>query len=170
MRYRHLVVVVAVSGALAAGGFAPSGTEGKEAGAADEAAIRRLGTDWQDAWNRHDAEAMASLLAEDVEFITVGGPKGWLRGRRQFTEDHAVKHRTRFDQSVWTTREVHVRPLRPDLALARVLWETVGDKVPHRKHGERREGIFTWVVEKKEGKWRIIASQNTESMPVLPGQ
>jgi len=26
------------------------------------------------------------------------------------------------------------------------------------------------VVEKKDGKWRIVASQNTEIMPVLPGQ
>jgi len=45
-----------------------------------------------------------------------------------------------------------------------------GGKMRHRKHGELREGIFTWVVEKKNGNWLIIASQNTENMPILSGQ
>ena len=138
--------------------------------ASDEAAIKQIGKGWEEAWNKHDADGMASLLADDVDFVTVGGPNGWLRGRQQFRDDHARKHRTRFDESVWTTREVHVRFLRTDLALARVLWDTKGDKVPHRKHGERREGIFTWVVEKRGGQWLILASQNTEAMPTLPGQ
>jgi uncharacterized protein (TIGR02246 family) len=137
---------------------------------ADESAVRQLGKRWEEAWNKHDVDAMASLLSDDVEFITVRGPEGWLKGRKQFTEDHAWKHKTRFADSVWVTKEVHVRFLRPDLALARVLWETKGDKVPHRKHGEAREGIFGWVVEKRDGKWLVVASQNTEAMPALLGQ
>lgn len=83
---------------------------------------------------------------------------------------HVRMHKTPFTDSVWTTKEVHVKFLRPDLAVARVLWSTTGDKVRHVKHGEPREGIFTWIVEKRDGQWLIIASQNTESMPVLPGQ
>lgn len=154
--------------ALALLGLAAGGPTADRA--ADEVAIKQLGRRWQDAWNAHDADAMAALLAEDVEFITVGGPRGWLKGRQHFREDHAAKHRTRFDRSVWATKEVHVRFLRPDLALARVLWETTGDKVPHRRHGDRREGVFTWVVEKRDGEWLVVASQNTEAMPALPGQ
>ena len=136
----------------------------------DEAAIKQLGKDWQDAWNKHNADALTSLLADDVDFVTVLGPQGWLRGLGQFKEAHARMHTTLFTESVWTTKETHVKFLRPDLAVARVLWETKGDKVRHRKHGELREGIFTWVVERRDGKWLIIASQNTESMPPLPGQ
>lgn len=137
---------------------------------ADRSAIEALGKRWQEAWNRHDMDALAMLMAEDVDFVTVSGPNGWLKGRAQLREDHSQKHRTRFKDSVWTTKEMHIKFLRPDLALARVLWSTTGDKVRHIKHGEPREGIFTWVVEKRAGKWLIIASQNTESMPPLPGQ
>jgi hypothetical protein len=54
--------------------------------------------------------------------------------------------------------------------VARVFWSTTGDRVRHIKHGSPREGIFTWVVEKRDGRWLIVASQNTEAMPVLPGQ
>jgi hypothetical protein len=52
----------------------------------------------------------------------------------------------------------------------RVLGSTTGHKVRHMKHGAPREGIFRRVVEKRGGTWLIVASQNTEVMPVLPGQ
>lgn len=57
--------------------------------AGDEAAIKQLGIKWQDAWNERDAKSMSSLVAEDIDFVTVLGPKGWLKGRAQFEEVHA---------------------------------------------------------------------------------
>jgi uncharacterized protein (TIGR02246 family) len=138
--------------------------------AADVAAIKKLAQQWEEAWNKKDATSMTALLSEDVDFVTVLGPKGWMKGHEQFHEAHARMFRTLFPESVWKNKETHVKFLRDDLAIQRVLWQTTGDKVRHRKHGELREGIFTWVVEKKDGKWLIIASQNTENMPILPGQ
>jgi uncharacterized protein (TIGR02246 family) len=136
----------------------------------DESAIKQLATRWQNAWNRHDADELTALLAEDVDFVTVLGPQGWMKGRPEFHRAHAAMHQTLFTDSVWSTKETHVKFLRPDLAIARVLWSTTGDKVRHVKHGEAREGIFTWVVEKRAGDWLVIASQNTEIMPIQPGQ
>jgi uncharacterized protein (TIGR02246 family) len=136
----------------------------------DEIAIKHLAKQWEEAWNRRDAKAMTSLLAEDIDFVTVLGPNGWMKGQARFHEAHARMFTTLFTNSQWTTKETHVKFIRPDLAIQRVLWTTTGDKVRHVKYGEPRAGIFTWVVEKKDGKWLIIASQNTESMPVLPGQ
>jgi uncharacterized protein (TIGR02246 family) len=171
MSSRHLVPVVALLGVIAVGaGTALTHADDKEDRAKDEAAIKQLGKDWQDAWNKRDADALTGLLAKDVDFVTVLGPKGWMKGQEQFKEAHARMFKTLFTESEWTTKEVHVKFFRPDLAFARVLWTTKGDKVRHVKHGEPREGIFTWVVEKRDGRWRIIASQNTESMPALPGQ
>lgn len=136
----------------------------------DEAAIKQLGVKWQGAWNKRDAKAMTDLLAEDIDFVTVLGPKGWLKGRAQFEEAHARMFTTLFTDSTWKTEETHIKWIQSDLAIARVLWSTTGDKVRHVKHGTPRSGIFTWVVRKKDGDWLIIASQNTESMPILPGQ
>jgi uncharacterized protein (TIGR02246 family) len=157
-----VVLAIAATSSLAAGQ--------EKGSAADLKSIEALGKSWQELWNRHDMDALSLLLAEDVDFITVLGPKGWLKGRKLWLEAHTRMHKTLFTDSVWTTKETQVRFLRPELAVARVLWSTTGDKVRHVKHGEPREGIFTWVVEKRDGKWMIIASQNTESMPVLPGQ
>jgi uncharacterized protein (TIGR02246 family) len=171
MKYLLLALLAGVFGLVAyAGGTAPTLTDEKLDRSMDEAAIKQLGKNWQDGWNKRDAAALAALLAEDVDFITVRGPNGWLKGRDHFREDHAGKLKTQFADSEWTTKDVHVKFVRPDLALARVLWATKGDKVRHVKHGAPREGVFTWVVENKHGRWQVIASQNSETMPPLPGQ
>src|ERR1700754_4288413 len=138
-------VFVAVTSVVALTAAAP--TRANEA--ADEAAIKQLGTRWQDAWNARDADGMTHLLSEDIDFVTVLGPHGWLKGRPQFKEAHARMFTTLFTDSTWTTKEVHVKFIQPDLAVARVLWSTTGDKVRHVKHGTPRTGIFTWVVQKK---------------------
>ena len=166
VRFTLVLLFLVLSGAS----LALLGPEPNSAPSDDEAKVKQLAARWEDAWNGHDADALAALLDEDADFITVRGPDGWIKGRKPFQEDHAEKHKSRFSESVWKTSEVHVKFLRPDIALARVLWETKGDKVPHRKHGELRKGIFTWVVEKRDGNWLIIASQNSESMPALPAQ
>lgn len=126
-------------------------------------AVEAIAASYQDAWNRHDMDALASLMAEDVDYVTVVGSRDWEKGRKEFKERHAEVHQTLFRSSVLTIKETHVKFLRPDIALAHVLWETQGDMVPDRKPGAPRAGIFTWVVEQRRGKWFIIASQNTEN-------
>jgi uncharacterized protein (TIGR02246 family) len=167
MNFRHITTVAFVVLTVT---LAAETAWSKTGRAADEVAISNLGKAWQDAWNRRDAAGLTALLANDVDFVTVLGPRGWLKGREQFLEVHAKMFQTIFTESVWTTHETHVKFLRSDLAIVRVLWSTTGDKVRHVKHGEPRSGIFTWVVERRDGNWLVIASQNTESMPVLPGQ
>ena len=124
-------------------------------------AIQSLADRWQAAWNSRNAEALTSVLAEEIDFVTVLGPKGWLKGRKQFQEVHARMFTTLFMESVWKNKATHVKFIREDLAIARVLWETTGDRVRHRKHGELREGIFTWVAEKKNGKWLKLKTIST---------
>jgi uncharacterized protein (TIGR02246 family) len=129
---------------------------------ADRRAIEALASSFQDGWNRHDVDALASLMAEDVDYVTVVGTKGWERGRTEFKDRHAAVHKTFFKESVLTVKEIHIKFIRSDVAIAHVLWETKGDVIPDRKPGEQRGGIFTWVVEKRDGRWLIIASQNTD--------
>ena len=42
-------------------------------GQEDETAIRGLGSAWDEAWNKHDMNALDLLVTEDVDFIHVGG-------------------------------------------------------------------------------------------------
>ena len=43
-----------------------------------EESIREVVKDCMDAWNKHDAKALASLYAEDGEFTSW---VGWVKGR-----------------------------------------------------------------------------------------
>ena len=140
----------------------------------DEQAIRALASRWEDAWNKRDATLLGSVLAEDVDWVSVQGPdgRGWgsSRGRRGFIAAHAQMFTTLFADSHWTNREMDIRFIRPDIAVAHVVWETTGDNVRHLKHGSPRRGIFTWTLAKGAEGWQVAASQNTETMPPLPGQ
>ncbi|HEX7297317.1 MAG TPA: SgcJ/EcaC family oxidoreductase [Pyrinomonadaceae bacterium] len=154
---QNLATLVLILAVLALPSFAKT-TQASD----DRRAIEALASRFQDCWNRHDMDALASLVSEDVDYVTVIGSKDWEKGRREFKDRHTSAHKTMFKESVLTVKETHVRFIRPDLVIAHVLWETKGDIIPNRKPGEARTGIFTWVVEKREGTWLMIASQNTD--------
>jgi uncharacterized protein (TIGR02246 family) len=141
---------------------------------ADEQAIRELAATWEQAWNQRDADLLGSILAENVDWVSVAGPdgRGWgeTRGRRGFIAAHTQLLDTLFAESHWTNTAMDIRFLRPDVAVTHVVWETTGDNVRHVKHGSPRRGIFTWTLTRESAGWRVAASQNTEVMPPLPGQ
>ena len=47
----------------------------------DEIEIRRVETEQQEAWNRHDAKAYASLFSDDGDCVNVVG--WWWKGRAE---------------------------------------------------------------------------------------
>ncbi len=80
--------------------------------------IKNIETNWQNAWNRHDMKALAALVAEDVDFITVSGT--WLKNRKDFEEHHAKRHEMQFKESIWTTTDAKVKFLKHDIAIGHV--------------------------------------------------
>ena len=70
-----LVYILAVSFSLLQ--ITPSAAQ-----SSDEQLIKAIEQVWDDGWNRHDAKMMASVLADDADFITVG--EGNLKGARRF--------------------------------------------------------------------------------------
>jgi uncharacterized protein (TIGR02246 family) len=132
----------------------------------DESAIRRLGSAWDEAWNKHDMHALALLVTENVDFIHVAG--GWLGGREAFARYHAERHATIFKTSVTRTEGMAIRPLTQDICLVHRNWSMVGDTGrrlgPSYRGGtpsQPRDGIITWIVRRDGSKWLIDAAHNT---------
>jgi uncharacterized protein (TIGR02246 family) len=97
----------------------------------DQVAIQDVARRWEEAWNRHDMAAMATLLAADADFVNVAG-RHW-KGRDEIEREHAQRHQARFRESIWTTNDVAIQFLTTDLAR------------PHRvddlaRSGPRRHG------------------------------
>lgn len=141
-----------------------AGTPAAAQSQADEQAIQRLASQFERAWNTHDMTLLGDMVTDDVDFVNVVGFH-W-RGRQEVVDRHAAVHRDRFKNSVWANEQVTVQFVRPDVALARVEWNTRGDltgPADNLQPGPPRRGLFLWVVVKNEaGSWRIRAVQNTE--------
>ena len=137
--------------------------------AKDQEEIKSIALKWQDAWNRHVLKALSALVAEDVDFIAVSGR--WRKGRKEFEEHHTnERHEVAYKESVWTTKNTEVRFIKSDVAVAIVEWGIKGDKDPDGTPRQPRQGIATWVVEKRQGKWLIISIQNTNLREPVPNK
>jgi uncharacterized protein (TIGR02246 family) len=115
---------------------------------------------WVDNWNAHDAAALGKLLTPDVDFVLVNGTR--LRGRQDFTRVHAQQFSGRYKRSVFQQDgEPDVSLLRPDVAVVHWRWSISGVENPDGSPAQTYHGIFTWVLVKTGGTWKIRAAQNT---------
>jgi uncharacterized protein (TIGR02246 family) len=113
------------------------------------------------AWNRRDLETYAGHWVEDLDFVNVLGMhhqtreillqelhfihSGLLKGTQIADEGHSV------------------RLLSDDIAIVHLHWSMTN--VPYRAgycETGVRQGVFTHVLRRKDGEWRIVASQNTD--------
>jgi uncharacterized protein (TIGR02246 family) len=92
----------------------------------DEAAVRELPQAFSMAFNKHDGHALAAIMADDVDFVTVG--LTWLHGRADFEKYHTRLLVGRFKDITFTVLETHVRFIRPDVAVVHHSWAIQGDK------------------------------------------
>jgi uncharacterized protein (TIGR02246 family) len=122
-----------------------------------------MATRFAETWNQHDMTAMATLFAEDADFVNVVGM--YWKGRDQIRQEHARLHGLQFKESVLTIRSVTVRFLNPDVALAHIKWALEGERDSDGTSRPRREGVMSWVVTKREGEWQIASSHNTNARP-----
>lgn len=148
---------------IAASMIAPSARASRQD---DEEAIRQVEASWQDAWNQHDMNTLASLFTDDADFVQVSGRR-WI-GPDEIKKNHSILHAMQFKESVWHNRETDVRFVAPDIAIVHQTWDLRGDKNPDGSLREPRNGIFTQVLVKRGGKWLITASQNTNFI-IIPG-
>ena len=134
--------------------------------AEDEAGVGAVVRGFEEAWNRHDMDAFARLFAEDADFVNVIGMR-WI-GRPAIKEAHQTTHATVFKNSHLKIGETSVRFLKPDVAVARSVWDLQGHANPAGETQAPRRGILTNVLVKKELGWQIVVAQNTDIVAPKP--
>ena len=108
----------------------------------DEDAVRALPRAFCEAWAKHDGHQLATIMAEDVDFVTVGG--AWFHGRADFEKYHTRLLSGRFRDSTNTPLETIVRFLRPDEAVVHWKWTIEGDKNPDGSPRPKRHVVGSW--------------------------
>ena len=133
---------------------------------ADEEAVQNLPRAFAAAFNKHDGHQLAQIMADDVDFVTVGAM--WLHGRQEFEKYHTRLLNGRFRDIKFKVLNVAVRFLRPDIAIVHWSWTGSGDKNPDGTARKRRYGMMTTVAEKRSAGWLVVASQNDNAEPWSP--
>jgi uncharacterized protein (TIGR02246 family) len=131
----------------------------------DEDLIRELEHRFNAAWNRHDPEGIAEALTDDAQFITVNG--AWTTSRQGFRDLMQRLHGANgpYRSSTRKTPEMHVRFLTPDIAILHTRFWIDGEVLHDDLSQASRESVGTRVLRKIDGRWRIVATQNTDVRP-----
>lgn len=131
----------------------------------DEDAIRALEHRFNAAWDAHDPDGMAESLVDDAQFITVNG--AWTTSRDGFRDLMQRLHCADgpFRSTTRRTPEMHVRFLAPDIAILHSRFWIDGEVLHDALSQASRESVGLRVVRKIGGRWRIVATQNTDVRP-----
>jgi uncharacterized protein (TIGR02246 family) len=145
---------------------------GMTAASDDEKAISDIITEFVATWNRRDAAAWAAQFAADSDHINVVGML--FEGREENHRRHAENFAGMFNDS---TLRHHIRRLRflsPDIALVDLDSEMriVGPLPPAFTAISRRDADgaavmrsrMRHVMTRADGRWQIVASQNSPMM------
>jgi uncharacterized protein (TIGR02246 family) len=124
---------------------------------ADEDAIRKIESRFNNAWGRHDPDGMAESLIDDANFVTVNG--AWTTSRTGFRDLMVRLHGPNgpFRVSTRETPELYIRFLAPNIAVVNTRFHIYGDI-----DEPERNSVGTRVVQKIDGQWKTVALQNTD--------
>jgi uncharacterized protein (TIGR02246 family) len=120
--------------------------------------IRQLVQNYEDAWNRHDAKALASNYRTDATWVNWFG--AYYSGRQDIENHYRTTHDTYFKPSHYYTRKIEdIGYLHRDVAIAHVRTGLTDDaRYPAEVFEFRRMIVLT----KKDGVWLIQAGQNAK--------
>ena len=86
----------------------------------DEEAVHNLPQAFCAAFSKHDGHQLAQLMADDIDFVTVGAT--WLHGKSDFEKYHTRLLDGRFHGMTLEPLQIAVRFLRPDIAIVHWSW------------------------------------------------
>ncbi len=114
------------------------------------------------AWAKHDGHALAGIMADDVDFVTVATT--YLHAREDFENFHVRLLSGRFKDSTITSIDITDRFLRPDFGVVHWSWKIEGDKNPDGTARQPRYGMMVLVAEKRHDTWQVVVAQNTNAI------
>lgn len=127
-------------------------------------------TGFQQAWNAHDADALAELFVDDAHFVNVTGL--WWSNKAQIRKAHAFGFENIFGESTMTVGRTEIRMLGDDHAVVHGRITVTGQNTPDGQQAEDRRTVFNFVVTRLTDKhgthWKAVAAQNTDVVPGGP--
>ncbi len=131
--------------------------------AGDDQPIKDRLDEFQAAWNKDDAAAMAATMTEDASLINPVGVVA--NGRDEILKLISQEHATMFKGTKYTISDVKVQWITPDVAVADVTANVSGMKGPDGAAAPDYAHHVTWVFVKKDGNWLGAAARPYQFAP-----
>jgi uncharacterized protein (TIGR02246 family) len=131
---------------------------------ADELAIRAVVTGYEEYWNRHEMAAASELFADDAHWVNIVGM--YWPGKSAVVGAHERLHRTFFRTTEQELRDVSVRQIAPDVAVAVAHFQMGAFTPPDGVHRPAAGNRLSFTLAKRQGQWRIVHGHNTVIDPV----
>jgi len=138
-------------------------------GETDRPAIDAVVVRFMEAWNQHDAHALAALFAEDADFTNVMGMH--VTGQKAVEAHHAPLFTGPvFKNSHLACKLRSVRFLKPDIAMVDVDWDMTGAATLDGVVRPPRKGLIDLAMARDGGQWRIAVMHNSDFTAPAPGR
>lgn len=122
----------------------------------DEAAIRAIIANLNDAWTRGDAKSWGEQFAEDADFTVWTGT--YVKGREAITRGHEEIFGTIYKGTKLRLNVRSIRFLRTDVAVVHADGSVVKTE---EEFPPTPQVVPAFVLTKEKGRWRIAVFQNT---------
>lgn len=136
----------------------------------DRQSPKSIITGFQQAWNAHDANALAELFVDDADFVNVTGL--WWTTRELIRTAHAFGFANIFGRSTMNVGRTEIRMLGADHAVVHARVTVTGQNTPDGQVAEDRRTVFSFVVTRLNDDqgdyWRAVSAQNTDVVPGGP--
>ena len=141
-------------------GFARASATDDSANSSDDAALKQVVAGFNNGWNTHDAHAMCSSLADDIQWVNW---RGEPLGTRQAVEDeHARLFADLYKNTHRTDVVKSIRYLSPELAVVDDYWTMTGARKRDGSDWPYRAGYANWVLAKRNGRCIVIVSHTAD--------
>ena len=154
MKYIHLVLLLLIVSSRSNGQTSDT-TRAKE-----EERIKKVLTDFTDAWNKHDAKAFSNVFSKNADFTNVAGKSA--TGRIEIEKHHAPGFATKWKDSHQKITQSKIRFVKPDVAAVDAWWELVGIKGPDGQDLPSRKGLLNFIMTKDGNDWFITVMHNMD--------
>jgi uncharacterized protein (TIGR02246 family) len=158
MRFVNRLICIGLVGCLFA--FSAKGFAAKPS---DEQSILAAVMAFQEAWNHHDMKAMKDVFTEDADLVNVMGTR-W-QGRANIVKALGVYHREMFKNEEIHLGQITIRPVTANVAIAVAIQTGSGEMSLPEGHGQKvtpvGSQLDTFVIEKRNGVWKVTYGQNT---------
>lgn len=133
------------------------GTDGTNAHADDEVAIRENVRQMEAGWNDKRGALFAKPFTDDADYVVINGM--YFKGRTAIEKAHQQIFDTFYKSTTLSLSVRQIRFLRPDIALVHVSGHLEGTQ---NEKQFASDASMTMVMTREKQGWQIAAFQNTQ--------